>query len=236
MFELQESSKKEVTVLGEGMLKIATEKIGAFQQIAKNSIYAISMILANIAEYPATYFENTSYATIADYAEEMFGYKKSYTYKLIKISKFIKIKSKTNEIIGVDKLLKDEIESDYWFDIIKDSDGFEFSPSQLLELIPLTTQQIEDNIKTLDSALTCKELRSIVKDIVNPPIETKGEESSEENKEENKEDNKEEEKAPPLTDKDRILQMLEICSNIESEDIKTKIVNVFQKSLKLLER
>ena len=181
MFEIAESSKKEVTVLGEGMLKIATEKIDAFQQIAKNSIYAISMILANIAEYPASYFENTNYATIAEYAEEMFGYKKSYTYKLIKISKFIKIKSKTNEVIGVAELLKDEIESDYWFDIVKDSDGFEFSPSQLLELIPLTNQQIEDNLKELDSSMTCKELRSIVKDIVNPPIEVKGE-SSEESK------------------------------------------------------
>ena len=47
---------------------------------------------------------------------------------------------------------------------------------------------------------------------------------------------KEEEKETPLTDKDRILQMLEICSNMEDEGIKDKIVNVFQKSLKLLER
>ena len=235
MFEIMEKNSKNEITMSEGMLKIATEKIDSFQQIAKNSIYAISMILADIADKPREYLENSKYSTIAEYAEEMFGYKKAYTYKLIKISKFIKIKSKINEIIGVSQLLKDEIESDYWFDIVKDSDGFEFSPSQLLELIPLTEQQIEDNIKTLDSSLTCRELRAIVKDIVNPPIEVKGE-SSEENKEENKEDNKEEEKVPPLTDKDRILQMLEICSNMESEDIKTKIVNVFQKALKALER
>ena len=182
MLELMESSKKEITIT-EGMLKNATEKINEYHKIAKNAILGISMVLADIADKPKEYLENSNFSTIADYAEEMFGYKKSYTYKLIKISKFIKIKSKTNEIIGVTELLKDEIESDYWFDIVKDVDGFEFSPSQLLELIPLTTQQIEDNIKTLDSALTCKELRSIVKDIVNPPIETKGEESSEENKE-----------------------------------------------------
>ena len=236
MFEIMEKNSKNEITMSEGMLKIATEKIDSFQQIAKNSIYAISMILADIADKPKEYLENSKYSTIAEYAEEMFGYKKAYTYKLIKISKFIKIKSKINEIIGVSQLLKDEIESDYWFDIVKDSDGFEFSPSQLLELIPLTEQQIEDNIKTLDSSLTCRELRAIVKNIVNPPIETTGTESSEENKEENKEDNKEEEKAPPLTDKDRILQMLEICSNMESEDIKTKIVNVFQKALKALER
>ena len=236
MFEIMEKNSKNEITMSEGMLKIATEKIDSFQQIAKNSIYAISMILSDIADKPREYLENSKYATIAEYADEMFGYKKAYTYKLIKISKFIKIKSKINEIIGVSQLLKDEIESDYWFDIVKDSDGFEFSPSQLLELIPLTEQQIEDNIKTLDSSLTCRELRAIVKNIVNPPIETTGTESSEENKEENKEDNKEEEKAPPLTDKDRILQMLEICSNMESEDIKTKIVNVFQKALKALER
>ena len=237
MFEIMEKNAKNDITMPEGMLKIATDKIDAFQQIAKNSIYAISMILADISEKPKEYFENSNYATIADYAEDMFGYKKAYTYKLIKISKFIKIKSKTNEIIGVAELLKDEIESDYWFDIVKDVDGFEFSPSQLLELIPLTEQQIEDNIKELDSSLTCKELRSIVKDIINPPIETKGEDSKEDKEQEdNKEEEKEEEKVTPLTDKDRILQMLEICSNMESEDIKTKIVNVFQKSLKALEK
>ena len=77
----------------------------------------------------------------------------------------------------------------------------------------------------------------IVKNIVNPPIETTGTESKKDSteQEENKEDNKEEEKTP-LTDKERILQMLEICSNMEGEDIKNKIVNVFQKALKALER
>ena len=235
MLELMESSKKEITVMGEGMLKNATTKINQFHKIAKNAILGISMVLSDIAEKPKEYLENSGYNTIAEYTEEMFGYKKAYTYKLIRISKFIKIKDINGETLTVSDLIEDKINVDYSFESISDSDGFEFSPSQLLELIPLTEQQIEDNIKTLDSALTCKELRSIVKDIVNPPIETKGEESSEENKEENKEDEEKEEKIP-LTDKDRILQMLEICSNIESEDIKTKIVNVFQKSLKLLER
>ena len=234
MFELSESTKKGIIVLEEGMLKIATEKIDSFQQIAKNSIYAISMILSDIAEKPKEYLEGSNFSTIADYAEEMFGYKKAYTYKLIKIAKFIAIKDKTTfEIIGVDKLLKDEIESDYYFDIVKDMDGFEFSPSQLLELIPLTKQQIEDNIKELDSSLTCKQLRGIVKNIVNPPIEATATVSTEDSTEST--ESTEEEKTP-LTDKERIMQMLEICSNIESEDIKTKIVNVFQKSLKLLER
>ena len=234
MFEIMEKNIKNEIELNEG-LKIATQKINAFQQIAKNSIYAISLILSDIADKPKEYFENSKYATIADYAEEMFAYKKSYTYKLIRIARFIKIKSKDNEIIDVKSLIDDKIEADYWFDIVKDADGFEFSPSQLLELIPLTKEQIEENITILDSSLTCKELRSIVKDIVNPPIETKGEESKNESNNEEQEENKEEEKTP-LTDKDRILQMLEICSQMEDDGIKEKIVNVFQKSLKSLEK
>ena len=235
MFELMENSKKEVTVIGEGMLKNATTKITQFHKIAKNAILGISMVLADIAEKPKEYLENSGFNTIADYTENMFGYKKAYTYKLIKIAKFISIKNINGEALNVSDLINDKINVDYTFETIADSDGFEYSPSQMLELIPLTTQQIEDNIKELDSSLTCKELRSIVKDIVNPPIETKGEESKGESTEQ-EEENKEEEEKTPLTDKERIMQMLEICSNMEDEAIKGKIINVFQKSLKALEK
>ena len=232
MLELMETSKtlKEATVLKEGMLKNATEKIDSFHKIAKNAIYAISLILADIADKPKEYLESSGFNTIAEYTESTFGYKKAYTYKLIKIAKFILIKDVNGEIIDISNLINDKIEGDYTFDTICDSDGFEYSPSQMLELIPLTDDQLKENIKTLDSALTCKELRAVVKDIVNPPIEVKGEENQEENKEENKEQEQEK------TDKDRILQMLEICSGMEDAGIKDKIVNVFQKSLKALEK
>ena len=234
MFELSESTKKEI-IINEGMLKNATYKITEFHKIAKNAILGISMVLSDIADKPKEYLENSKYSTIADYAEECFGYKKSYTYKLIKISKFIKIKSINGENLSVSDFINDKINVDYTFETIADADGFEYSPSQMLELIPLTDNQFIENIKELDSSLTCKELRSLVKDIINPPIEVKGE-SSEENSEDKQEENKEEEEKIPLTDKDRILQMLEICSNMENEDIKGKIVNVFQKSLKALEK
>ena len=232
MFELMEKSKKDVEVIENDMLKNATEKINKFHIITKNAILGISMILADIAQYPATYFEKSNFNTIADYAEELFGYKKSYTYKLIKISKFISIKSIDGNVIPVKSLIEDKIEGDYTFESVSDVDGFEFSPSQLLELIPLTEQQFKDNIKELDSSLTCKELRSIVKDIVNPPIETTGTDS----KDALEQEESVEEKPKELTDKDRLLQMLEICSNMENIEIKEKIINVFQKSLKALEK
>ena len=235
MFELTESTKKEITVIEEGMLKNATAKITQFHKIAKNAILGISMILADIADKPKEYLENSGFNTIADYAEEMFGYKKSYTYKLIKISRFITIKSIDEKLhLTVSDLINDKIESDYTFESIADNDGFEYSPSQMLELIPLTKQEIEDNIKELDSALTCKELRNIVKNIINPPIETTA--TATDSTEDSTEDNKEEEKATPFTDKERIMQMLEICSNMENVEIKDKIINVFQKSLKALEK
>ena len=234
MLELSElSEKKEGIILQEGSLKNATEKIIQYHRITKNAILGISMILSDIAERPKEYLEKSKYSTISEYAEEMFGYKKAYTYKLIKISKFVSIKSITGEKLSISDLINDKLEVDYTFESIADNDGFEFSPSQMLELIPLTKQQIEDNLKLLDSALTCKELRSIVKDIVNPPIEVKGEESKGETTE-TTEDNKEE--PTPLTDKERIMQMLELCSSMENEEIKDKIINVFQKALKSLEK
>ena len=233
MLELMESSKKEITVIDEGMLKNATTKITQFHKIAKNAILGISMVLADIADKPKEYLESSGFNTIAEYTESVFGYKKSYTYKLIRISKFISIKSINGETLSVADLINDKLEVDYSFETIADSDGFEYSPSQMLELIPLTDNQFIENIKELDSSLTCKELRSIVKDIISPPIETTGTESKEPTEQE---DNKEEEKAPPLTDKERIMQMLEICSGMEDTVIKEKIINVFQKSLKALEK
>lgn len=230
MFELSEKNQKNEIEMSEDLKKV-TEKINRFQQIAKNSIYAISLILSDIADKPKEYLENSKYSTISDYAEEIFGYKKSYTYKLIKISKFIKIKSIEGDIISVKDLINDKIETDYSFDVTKDSDGFEFSPSQLLELIPLTNEQIDNNIVNLDSSLTCKELRSIVKDIINPPIETKTEESTDYTE---PTENKQEE-IKELTDKERIMKMLEICSEMKNELAKSRIVGVFQKTLKMLE-
>ena len=234
MMEIMESSKKEITVMNEGMLKNATEKINEYHKITKNAILGISMVLADIASKPKEYLENSGFNTIAEYTETVFGYKKAYTYKLIKIAKFISIKSINGETLSVSDLINDKINVDYTFDVIKDADGFEYSPSQMLEIIPLTENQFIENIKELDSALTCKELRAIVKDIVNPPIGTTATDSTEDSTEST--ESTEEEEAPPLTDKDRILQMLEICSNMENEDIKSKIVNVFQKSLKALEK
>ena len=235
MFELSETSKKEITVMEEGMLKNATTKITQFHKIKKNAILGISMILADIADKPKEYLERSGFNTISEYTESVFGYKKAYTYKLIKISKFIKIKSKDNEIIAVSDLINDKINSDYWFETISDADGFEYSPSQMLELIPLTEKQIEDNIKILDSALTCKELRSIVKEIISPPIETTAISEDSTDSTESTENDKEEE-IKELTDKERILQMLEICSSMEDNEIKEKIINVFQKALKAMEK
>ena len=227
MFELSEKNQKNDITMTEN-LKNATNKINQYHKIAKNAILGVSMVLSDIAAKPKEYLENSKYSTIADYAEENFGYKKAYTYKLIKISKFLSIRSIKGEKLSVSDLINDKLEVDYTFETLADNDGFEYSPSQMLELIPLTKQQIEDNIKELDSSLTCKELRSIVKNIINPPIETNGTEVEDALEQEEKE--------TPLTDNDRILQMLEICSNMENEEIKGKIVNVFQKSLKALEK
>ena len=241
MFEITEKNQKNELEMN-GSLKKVTEKINHFQNIAKNSIFAISLILADIAEKPKNYLENSGFATIADYTEEVFGYKKAYTYKMIKISKFINITDKNGEHLSVDYLLDDNkafelTQSDNYvkINVLKDADGFDYSPSQMLEIIPLTSEQITDNLKDLDSSFSCKELRKIVKDIVNPPViadatitDTEGStESTEETTSET---------TVELTDKDRILQMLEITASLQNEEIKEKIVNVFQKSLKVLEK
>ena len=234
MFELIEKSNKGMGVIENNMLRNATNKINEFHIVAKNSILAISMILADIAEKPKVYLENSGFNTITEYAETMFNYKKAYAYKLIKISKFISIKDGNGEKLEIQALIEDSINTDYYINVLKDGDGFEFSPSQMLELIPLSYEQIQQHINDLDSSLSCKEIRSVVKDIVNPPIETTGD--SKESTEESTEENPESTPEFQLTAKERIMQMLEICSGMENEDIKSKIINIFQKSLKALEK
>ena len=231
MFEIIEKNQKDIPDMSD-TLKNATTKICNFHKIAKNAILGISLILTEIAEKPKEYLESSGFNTIAEYAAECFGYKKSYTYKLIKISKFISLIDINGDKLSVSDLINDKINTDYCIDVIKDSDGFEYSPSQMLELIPLTFEQIQENISELDSSLTCKELRELVKEIINPTIETNATVSDTEECTESEETNPE----IVLTDKDRILQMLEICSNMEDEGIKEKIINVFQKSLKALEK
>ena len=230
MLELMEKSKKEITI-EEGMLKNATNKITQFHKIAKNAVLGISLILAEIASKPKEYLENSGYSSVAEYTEEIFGYKKSYTYKLIKIAKFITIKDENGVPLETKNLIDNTIDGNYSFETIVDWDGFEYSPSQMLELIPLSKEQIEKNLKDLDSALSCKELRAIVKDIINPPIETTGTDSEESTEQESTESTEKEE---TTTDKKRLLQMLEICSTMDDAVIKERIIKVFQKALNSL--
>ena len=240
MFEIEKNVKNMPEM--NDALKLVTEKIDNYQKIAKNSILAISMILADVSEKPNNYLENSGFTTIAEYAETMFGYKKAYTYKLIKISKFVSITDNNGEKLSVEYLLNDskllelaENNNSLRINVLKDSDGFEYSTSQMLELLPLSSEQIQNHLIELDSSLSCKELRKIVKDIINPPIEVKVTETDTES---DTEEQKEEENTPEivLTDNDRILKMLEICSEMENDDIKNKIINVFQKALKQLDK
>ena len=230
MFELSEKNVKNEIEMTKNLEK-ATTKITQFHKIAKNAVLGISLVLSEIAKYPKEYLENSGFSSIAEYAEEIFGYKKAYTYKLIKIAKFVGIKDINGAHLNTSDMIHDKIENDYEFSSLADADGFEYSPSQMLELIPLSKEQLEENITVLDSALTCKELRAIVKDIVNPPVETTATDSGEAT---DALDSKEEVKE--FTDKEKIFKMLEICSTLENEEVKQKIINVFQKSIKVLEK
>ena len=237
MFELEKSVKTLPEMNGD--LLTVTNKISQYHQNVKNSILAISLILAEVAEKPNDYFYGSGFTTIAEYAENLFSYKKAYTYKLIKISKFVTLRQKNGRKLSVEYLLNDTMmdklleEGDsVHFDVLCDSDGFEYSTSQMLELIPLTSEQINEHLNELDSSLSCKELRAVVKNIINPPVDVVATVSD---GEENTDAETDTTSEIQLTDKDRILKMLEISAGLENERIKENIVNVFQKSLKALE-
>ena len=87
MYEIEKNVKNLPEM--SNTLMTVTNKINQFHQTAKNSILAISLILAEMAEKPNDYLLGSGFDKIVDYTEAVFGYKKAYTYKLIKISKFI---------------------------------------------------------------------------------------------------------------------------------------------------
>ena len=238
MYEI-EKTIKEMPAMNANLMTV-TNKINQFHQTAKNSILAISLILAEIAEKPNDYLIGSGFDKIVDYTEAVFGYKKAYTYKLIKISKFIKITDKQGKKLDVEYLLNDNLmqqltDNDNYikFDVLSDGDGFEYSTSQMLELIPLSRKAVEENSDILDSSLSCKELRAVVKKIINPNVETTATVSTS-----NEETPTGTDTAPEihLTDKEIILKMLELCSKMQNEEVKEKIINVFDKSLNLLEK
>jgi len=232
MMELINVKKNEME-LSEQLQK-ATTKINDYHKIAKNAIFGISLVLAEIASKPKEYLEGSTFSSISEYAESVFGYKKAYTYKLVKIARFCDIMDEQGEIIPVSKLINNEVEGNYNFNILMDGDYFEYSPSQLLELIPLTDEQIKHNIEKLDSSLSCKELRQVVKNILKPAVETTATEETA--TEETATESNGEVTEKPLTDKEKIMKMLEICATLEDESIKQKIISVFEKSIKALEK
>ena len=136
-----------------------TKKIGKCFADAKNSLFKVAVLLNEVNEKQA--FKN-DFKNITEYAETVFGMKKTATYNFIKIGK-----NYTNEDFTC--TLPHKTEENY-------------SLTQVVEMLPLEKDNkiievSEAEIITPD--MTTKEIRKIVKELTKKPTEETTEETEE---------------------------------------------------------
>lgn len=135
MNELVKAMQK-VTTLDE-----ATKRIELAIEQGKRSIFRIAETLASVNDNKL--LADTEYKSLAEYAQERFGFKKAYTYSLAKVgSRFIE---DGTSIIA--------------------HDDADYTAGQLQELLPLTNEQAQelDREARICPTTPAREIREIVK-------------------------------------------------------------------------
>ena len=121
------------------------------------------------------------------------------------------------------------------FTVLDDVDGYSFSISQMLELLPLTDDEIQEHIEEFSAGDTTKTIRNKVNAIRSAISTTATETDSETTPESEGDGTTPEGTTPegtipcgttpqPADDTSRILAILEIVNKLENEDIRNKLV------------
>lgn len=171
MTELIKSNLNTEIVFKSKALTNYTKKIGKCFADAKNSLFKVAVLLNEVNEKQA--FKN-DFKNITEYAETVFGMKKTATYNFIKIGK-----NYTNEDFSC--TLPHKTEENY-------------SLSQVVEMLPLEKDNkiIEvSEAEIITPEMATKEIRKIVKELTKKPTEETSEEATEETTEEVKDTTKE---------------------------------------------
>lgn len=125
-------------------LNRATKKIATIgTKVAKN-FYDVARVLAKVAENEC--YKDDGFKSAADYAEKVFGFKKSMAYSLIKIGK-----EYTDPELPASNLPHE--------------DGEDFTVSQLDRVLPLERDKVVElvNEKEITPKMTIKEISDVVK-------------------------------------------------------------------------
>lgn len=225
---------------GNKSLDTITNNILACNEIGENMLYLVAVNIAYVKENK-DFLNGTHFKNLEQYALEMFGYKKAWTYKLANITKFINVKKRIRKADdSIDLIEFNPFESfdinDLQISVLSDIDGFRFSVGKLDILAKCNEEQIKSLIETeiIDSTSSEKDIHRAVNSVLG--IEDKSKSKSSENDSENdsKSSENDSENIKPksyklITDIDRYNAILDIIKDMENKQNQNTIKRAIEK-------
>ena len=227
----------EQTELSTSMKKLTelSETINVLLAVQRRSDYAIAYVLNLIKKHHKDDVKELGFKNVEEYAEHHFGFAKSTYHTYTKVAdRFVK------PVVEMRKCLTTSIEitdittvvAETAFDVLTDIDGYEFTISQMLELLPLTEDELHEHIEEFTSTDTTKSIREKVK-AIRASIETTATEYTDEQADEQADDHTDEhtdekttEQSEPMTDNKRILAILNIANDLENAGFKSALIEM----------
>ena len=196
-----------------------SERIKAYKAIT------LSYIKKNFARLGG----KTGCKDVIEYGKKFLNYEKSQVNFLIQLAdKYIAIDESTDTVPAL---------ADFKYYVIKDSDGYTMRIGQLQEIISVDKEKVLEAIEsgTIDATSTQKELREWKKAVKNTIDTTATENDTDTTATENDTDKTAiDSSETQMSDKERLMTILNIISGIENEEVATALTKAVEKAGKIL--
>ena len=177
--------KTEVALTNKNLAK-ATEKIYKLADTMRKSAFETAVIIATVELNQ--WFLDDGFEDVHAWTAQMFGFKKSASYNLLKIGKewARTVTNETGKTVGYRSLLTDE------------SDPIDFTTSQVTLLLPEGLEKAQELVKedVITPEMTCAEIRKKLKELHEPKDEQEDSEPDEAEQEDSEPDEAEQESEP----------------------------------------
>ena len=222
--------KEKVDVVASEKLVNLTNSVKVLKEIQKRSDYSISFALNLINKHHKDEIKEIGYKSVEEYAYSNFNYSKSTFHNYVKIAeRFITPKIDVRKSLSSACFEISTIMTNDCFTVLEDIDGYPFTISQMLEMLPLTDDEIKEHIEEFSAGDTTKTIRNKV-NAIRSSISTTAEEVLENQTEQTETQTVQTEQTETQTvqtdDTSRILTILEIVNKLENDDIRNKLVEV----------
>ena len=213
---------KHFDILASEKLANLTNSISLLKEVQKRSDYGIAYALNLINKHHKEEIKELGYKNVEEYAFSKFDYSKSTFHNYVKIAeRFIRPKVEMRKAISSDTFDITTIMGANTFSVLEDIDGYPFTISQMLEMLPLSDEQIQEHIEEFSAGDTTKSIRNKV-NAIRTGIETTATETGAEGA--GAEGAGAGTTPAPADDTSRILAILEIVNKLENEEIRNKLV------------